>query len=346
MKIKKTYKFAFLTSVYLSIFTFVISYLLTLLSSDSHYLKLALIFSLIVFILSFVIIVYRVERFIYSRVKKIYDDVSMLSLEDLKKKDFTSDIELLSKEVKKFAEDKRLKIETLEIREKYRREFLGNVSHELKTPLFTVQGYLLTLADGAIEDKNIRDKYLLRANKSVERLVEVVQDLDMISKFESGYLIPEYKMFNIVQLIQNVFEMLEIKAKKRNIQLGFDKVYSSPILVNADEKRIEQVLINLIVNSIKYGEFTSDTTVQIKNYDEHKVIIVISDKGEGIKEEHLSRLFERFYRVDHSRSRDEGGSGLGLSIVKHILEAHDQEVFVESQFGKGSTFSFTLEKFE
>jgi two-component system phosphate regulon sensor histidine kinase PhoR len=279
-------------------------------------------------------------------VKKIYRDISMLDIKDVNKKNITTDMETLSKKVKKFAEDKRLEIETLQIREGYRREFLGNVSHELKTPLFTVQGYLLTLEDGAINDKTIRDKYLSRANDGVNRLIDIVTDLDMISKLESGYLNLNIEYFDIIKLIQKVFNLLEIESKKRKIILNFDKLYDTPILVNADLKRIEQVLINLIENSIKYGKKKGGTIVSVKNYTPDKFIVDITDNGEGIKQDHISRLFERFYRVDQSRSRAQGGSGLGLSIVKHIIEAHHQEVFVKSEWGKGSTFSFSLEKFK
>jgi two-component system phosphate regulon sensor histidine kinase PhoR len=230
------------------------------------------------------------------------------------------------------------------MREQYRREYLGNVSHELKTPLFTVQGYLLTLMDGAINDKLIREKYLKRANISVERLINIVKDLDMINRLEAGNLTLNIETFDIIKLIQNVFDLLEIKAKKRKVILNFDKRYDTPILVQADEEKIQQVLINLLVNSIKYGKPNGKTIVSVKNKSSNKLKILIKDDGEGIQPQHISRIFERFYRVDQSRSRDQGGSGLGLSIVKHIIEAHDQEVFAESEYGKGSTFSFTLKK--
>ncbi|MCK0130229.1 ATP-binding protein [Flavobacteriaceae bacterium F08102] len=346
MKIKKTYKFAFKSSGYLALFTFIILNVVDFfLYKESMILSITFV-CLLVFTISFFILQFRVQRFIYSRVKKIYDEVSMLNVEDLSRKSITSDMESLSQNVKKFAENKRLEIEMLQIRERYRREFLGNVSHELKTPLFTVQGYLLTLSDGAVEDKSIRDKYLHRANKGVERLINVVQDLDMISKLETGYLNPKMEMFNIVKLVQSTFDLLEIKAKKRKIKLRFNKVYDTPIFVKADQKRIEQVLINLIENSIKYGNFNGQTIVSIKNFSSKKVAIHISDDGEGIEKLHLKRIFERFYRVDQSRSREQGGSGLGLSIVKHIIEAHQEKVYAESEVGKGTTFSFTLEKFE
>ncbi len=344
MKFKKTYKFAFLISLYLAVFSLLTIGILSYLFYHEINLFFSLSSSFIIFLFSFFLIQFRVERFIYRRVKKIYDEVSLLDIDELNKESITSDMETLSKEVKKFAEDKLLEIELLQIREEYRREFLGNVSHELKTPLFTVQGYLLTLIDGAINDKTIRDKYLNRANKGVDRLISIVKDLDMISKLESGNLNPEFETFNIIGLIQNAFDLLEMKAKKRNIIVTFDKKYDAPILVKGDVERIEQILINLIENSIKYGKQDGRTVVEVKNRSVKQFIINIIDNGEGIEEQHLSRLFERFYRVDQSRSREQGGSGLGLSIVKHILEAHQQQVFVKSKKGKGSTFSFTLEK--
>ncbi|HHC80521.1 MAG TPA: sensor histidine kinase [Flavobacteriia bacterium] len=344
MKLKKTYKFAVRSAIYITFFFFFFAVLVSFVISNNSSIVFIGILSIFIFILSFLIIQYRVERFIYKRVKKIYDEVSLLSIKNIDKKNITTDMETLSEKVKKFAEDKRLEIEMLQIREEYRREFIGNVSHELKTPLFTVQGYLLTLQDGAMEDESVRKKYLKRANKGVERLISIVKDLDMISKLESSNLNPKFEVFNCIAMIQNVFDLLEIKAKKRNISLAFDKMYETPILVKGDVKQIEQVLTNLIENSIKYGKTNGKTLVGVHNYSSHQFIIKINDDGEGIEEHHLSRLFERFYRVDQSRSREQGGSGLGLAIVKHILEAHQQEVFVESTPGIGTSFSFTLEK--
>ncbi|WP_317194426.1 sensor histidine kinase [Aureivirga sp. CE67] len=267
----------------------------------------------------------------------------MLDINDLKRDSITTDMETLSLKVQKFAEGKRLEIETLNERESYRREFLGNISHELKTPLFTVQGYILTLLEGGLEDVDIRDKYLERANKGVERLVSIVKDLDMISKLESSDLNLSISTFNCVELVQDVFDLFEMKAKRKNILLRFDKNYDVPILVKGDVERIEQVLTNLIVNSIKYGKMDGTITVSIESYKENKLLVKVTDDGEGIKQEDIGRLFERFYRVDKSRSRDQGGSGLGLSIVKHILEAHNESIFIESEYGQGSEFSFTLE---
>jgi two-component system phosphate regulon sensor histidine kinase PhoR len=297
-----------------------------------------------VYVFSFFVLQYRVERFIYRRVKKIYDDVSLLESSTILNQPITTDMETLTREVKKFATDKKLEIEMLQIREEYRREFLGNVSHELKTPLFTVQGYLSTLIDGAMEDKTIRKKYLKRAEKGVERLIYIVEDLDMITKLESGDLNLDFTKFDIVKLIQNVFDLLEMKADKKDITLAFENDNIKPIFVNGDKDKIQQVVENLIVNSIKYGKEGGLTEVSIVNLTNKKVLVRISDNGEGIESHNISRIFERFYRVDKSGSRSEGGSGLGLSIVKHIIEAHKEKIYVESEFGIGSEFSFTLEK--
>ena len=298
----------------------------------------------VLFVVFFFVIQYRVEYFIYRRVRKIYDDVSLLEIEDLQRQSVTTDMETLSKSVQKFAEGKRIEIKNLTERDSFRRDFLGNVAHELKTPLFTVQGYLLTLIEGALYDKDILEKYLDRANKGVERLVAIVKDLDMIAKLETDGLKMNMQPFNILELVQNVFDLFEMRAKKRNITLVFDRIYEFPIFVTGDVERIEQVLINLVVNSIKYGKIGGVTKVGIDDYNDNKFILKVSDNGEGVKQEHLSRLFERFYRVDQSRSRDQGGSGLGLSIVKHIIEAHNENIFLKSIYREGSEFSFTLEK--
>ncbi|MEO1032201.1 MAG: ATP-binding protein [Bacteroidota bacterium] len=342
--LKKTYKFAIRTSLYVTIFT-------TLLVSVFLYYYhtfnwQVILFPLICFPLCFLIIQYRVERFIYRRVKKIYDDLTLLESTSLRKQPITTDMGTLTKEIDKYARDRKIEIETLKIREEYRKEFLGNVSHELKTPLFTVQGYIDTLLDGGIDDEKIRKKYLNRASKGVERLTYIIKDLDMITKLEVGDLRLDKETFDIVKLVENVFELFEMKAAKKQITLTFDMDYLEPIMVYADKERIQQVLTNLIVNSIKYGRKKGTTEVSIENLIKNKAIIRVTDNGEGIKEENLTRLFERFYRVDKSGSRKEGGSGLGLSIVKHIIEAHDEKMYVESELGVGSEFSFTLEKTE
>lgn len=340
---KKSYKFALKSSLYIAVILAAILFIFNYFFFKINYWYLtAFVFSIL--IVSFFIIQFRVERFIYKRVKKIYDDVSLLENTTFRNQPITTDMATLTQEVKKFARDKKLEIETLKIREEYRREFLGNVSHELKTPLFTVQGYLLTLLDGAMDDKNIRKKYLQRAEKGVERLIYIVKDLDMISKLETGDINIELSEFNIVEIIQNVFELLEMRAAKKNITLTFDTNYKRPVNVLADEEKIQQVVTNLVMNSIKYGKQGGTTEVSIEDLVNNKVIIRITDNGEGIEKFHIPRLFERFYRVDKSGARSEGGSGLGLAIVKHIIESHNEKIYVESEFGIGSEFSFTLEK--
>ncbi len=342
-RLRKSYKFAFRSALFITLLstTFLVVLLYWLES-----VNLIVIFTLacLLFLVSFLIIQYRVEKFIYKRVKKIYDDVSLLESKSFHNQPVTTDMKTLTEEIEKFAQDKKLEIETLKVREAYRKEFLGNVSHELKTPLFTVQGYILTLLDGAMNDKNVRKKYLNRAAKGVERLIYIIKDLDMITKLESGDVNLEYENFDVVELVRSVFELLEMKAAKKKITLMFDMDYDKPIEVYADRERIQQVVTNLIVNSIKYGNPDGTTEVSIENLIKNKVIVRITDNGEGIEEQNIPRLFERFFRVDKSGSRKEGGSGLGLSIVKHIIEAHEEKIYVESSYGIGSEFSFTLEK--
>lgn len=345
IKFKKTYTFALVSTSYITVFS---SGFLAILLWFFHEFSLSiiLVFAVSIATFSFFVIQYRVERFIYRRVKKIYDDVSLLESTSFRSQPITTDMETLTKQVKKFATDKKLEIETLKVREEYRREFLGNISHELKTPLFTVQGYLSTLLDGAMDDKKIRKKYLERAEKGVERLVYIVEDLDMISKLEMGDVNLELSKFNIIDLVQSVFDLLEMVADKKNIILMFDRKYNKAINVFADQEKIQQVLSNLIMNSIKYGKENGTTEVTIEDLVDDKIIVRIRDNGEGIEKQNIPRLFERFFRVDKSGARSEGGSGLGLSIVKHIIEAHGEKIYVESEFGNGSEFSFTLEKHE
>jgi len=340
---KRSYKFAFYTSLFITIFTTVLFVVYQFYFAEFN-LEHAFAFAALCYFFSFLIIQLRIEHFIYKRVKSVYDNVSLLESSSLQEEQVTTDMATLTREVERFAEGKKLEIETLKIRENYRKEFMGNVSHELRTPLFTVQGYILTLIDGAIKDKNVRDKYLNRASKGLDRLIYIVKDLDMITKLEAGELHLRKEEFNIVEIIQNVFELLEMKAQKKNISLTFDTDYIQPIRVFGDKDKIQQVVSNLVVNSIKYGKKGGTTEVSIEDLVKNKAIVRITDNGEGIQQKNIPRLFERFYRVDKSGSRKEGGSGLGLSIVKHILEAHHEKIYVESDFGVGSEFSFTLEK--
>ncbi len=337
---KRSYTFAVKTSIYVSLFLTGISAVFLVLH-DAYSEWALLIYAVSCFILAFLIIQYRVEFFIYKKIKKIYENVSMLSATPLNPEQVTTDMTSLSQEVQKFAEGKKLEIEALKVRDSYRKDFMGNISHELKTPLFTVQGYIETLLDGAMKDKTVRKQYLARAAKGVERLVYIVKDLDMITKLETGELRLNLEVFDIVEVIQNVFDLLEMKAAKKNITLLFETPYA-PVWVKADKERIQQVVSNLLVNSIKYGKNDGTTEVAIEEHSKKKIIVRVSDNGEGIQKEHIPRLFERFYRVDKSGSRKEGGSGLGLAIVKHLLEAHKERILVESTYGMGSEFSFTL----
>jgi len=343
VKFKKSYKFAINTSLYTTIFFTLLMSVFLYYFFEFKWLPVV-VFAVVFFIFSFVIIQYRIERYIYRRVKTIYDDLTLLESTSLTRGAITTDMATLTQEIDKFARDKKLEIETLKVREQYRKEFLGNVSHELKTPLFTIQGYILTLLDGAMNDKKIRKKYLERANSAVERLSYIVSDLDLITKLEAGDLRLQPEVFDIVALIKEVFGMVEMRANDKKITLTFDREYSTPLMVRADKERVQQVLVNLIINSLKYGRTKGTTEVSIENLIKNKAIIRVTDNGEGIEKNHLARLFERFYRVDKSGSRKEGGSGLGLSIVKHIIEAHNERIYVESEYGVGSEFSFTLEK--
>ncbi|MDA9339477.1 ATP-binding protein [Polaribacter sp.] len=344
MKLKKTYTYALVSSLYSTLLAVTIAALIYLYLYPSFGGVSVFLFIIVFFILSFFIIQYRAEHFIYRKIKNIYKEFSNIDTNEFQRKSLTTDIESISQSVQKFVKGKQLEIQTLIEIDSFRRDFLGNVAHELKTPLFTVQGYILTLIEGAANDKEVRTKYLKRANKGVERLVAVIKDLDMIAKLETDGLHLNIEIFNLLELIQNVFDLLEMKAKKRNITLLFDRIYEVPVFVKGDVEKIEQVLINLIVNSIKYGKPNGTTIVSIDPYNDQKFQLKVTDNGEGIKQEHLPRLFERFYRVDQSRSREQGGSGLGLSIVKHIVEAHNEAVLMKSDFGKGSEFSFTLKK--
>ena len=342
-KIKNSHKFSILTALFL---TFIQTLLLgVFLFSFSHVEASFLLFWFICsFMLTYLILHLRLETYVFNSIKNIYRDLTLLDAASFNTSPITTDMESLSKEIDTYAKNKKLELEALKIREEYRKEFIGNVSHELKTPLFTVQGYISTLIDGAADDPKIRDKYLKRADKGVDRLIYIVKDLDMITKLEVGDANLTLETFNIIESITNVFDLLEIKAEKKNISLLLDKNYPDPIMVTADRQRIQQVLTNLVVNSIKYGHKNGTTEISVENLNSDKLIVRVTDNGEGVESSHLTRLFERFYRVDKSGSREEGGSGLGLSIVKHIIEAHEEKIYVESKFGIGSEFSFTLQK--
>jgi two-component system phosphate regulon sensor histidine kinase PhoR len=239
--------------------------------------------------------------------------------------------------------ERKEEIEQLEKLENYRKDFLGNVSHELKTPIFNIQGYISTLLDGGLEDKTINRDYLQRGMKSVDRMIAIVEDLQTITQLEKGELEIDEERFDIIALVKDVIDAQELRARERKISFELSNDPHQQIWALADKFRIRQVLVNLIVNSVRYGKENGTTTIKISDTGD-KVIVEVADSGIGIPKQHLSRIFERFYRADKSRSREQGGTGLGLSIVKHILEAHGQTISVMSTEGAGSVFSFTLKK--
>lgn len=290
---------------------------------------------------SYFLISSRIEKFIHHQVSALYKNLFPADHTQFEKS-VASDVVSMTEGLQKYTSDQKLEIELLKEREIYRKEFIGNISHELKTPLFTIQGYILTLVDGAIKDKKIRKKYLNRAAKGVERLIYIIRDLDLITQFEAGVQNLEIESFDLVELVRNVFELLEMQAEKYNISMRFDQPYPDPIWVRADQERIMQVMTNLIVNSLKYGIKNGMTEVGFSLVNDQKVVVTVRDNGEGIEDTHLPRLFERFYRVDKSGNRKQGGSGLGLAIVKHIIEAHQEKLSVNSTLGVGSEFSFSL----
>ena len=304
------------------------------------------VYGLVVLLLSvglstFIFVRWLVDKFIYNKIKLIYKNIS----DNKATPGYLEGVDLnhVDEDVYEWNEKRENEIEKLEIRGSYRRQFVGNVAHELKTPIFNIQGYIDTLLDGAIEDSNINRKFLERANKSVSRMIYIVEDLDAITKLEGGKIEIEEEPVDVIELILDVVDQLEMKAKKRNVNVVVEDPRLERYMVEADIEKIKQVLINLIVNAIKYGKEGGEVLVRTFDMDEN-VLVEVADNGNGIPQKHLSKIFERFYRVDKSRDREQGGSGLGLSIVKHIIEAHNQSINVRSTLGTGTTFSFTLRK--
>ncbi len=304
-----------------------------------------LIIGLIVGVVSFVIHFISVERFIHSRIKLIYRTIrkgKITKETDFKfniKKDVIQNAAL---ETSEFLDQRNREISKLKEQEAFRREFLGNLAHELKTPVFSIQGYVLTLLEGGLEDETVNRLFLERASRAVDRMTSILDDLDQITKLEADRINLLIKRFDIVDLAKEVMESLDLLAQEKNIKLNFAKKYD-PIFVKADRGKIAQVLSNLIKNSISYGNVNGETSIRFFAMED-SILIEVADNGAGIEEAELPRLFERFYRVEKSRNRNEGGSGLGLSIVKHIIESHGQTINVRSTIDIGSTFSFTLEK--
>ncbi|GDX52890.1 two-component sensor histidine kinase [Bacteroidota bacterium] len=307
----------------------------------------AIIVGVTVFVTGFAIFFYALQIFIYRKIKLVYKSIHHLKAgkeeTSLKEKLNEDPLEMVNKEVMEWEHEKVTEIEQLKKLEVYRKEFVANVTHELKTPLFSIQGYIHTLLDGALEDEAVNKMFLEKASRNVDRLTNLIADLEVITQLESGSYTLEPEVFDIHMLTQDVFDSLEMKANARKILLLFKKGCDHPFYVSADKEKIRQVLINLLDNSIKYGKESGNTVVSFYDMDEN-ILVEVTDDGNGIAEHHLIRLFERFYRADKSRSRDIGGTGLGLSIVKHIIEAHNQTINVRSTVGVGTTFGFTLLK--
>ena len=332
------FKFSLLSSLYISLGAyFVINY------NDLSPSVESVLISFIIFGLSFLILQLRVRKLFFERIKQIYKDLEFETDSLIQTSVIDSDINSFVKDLGEFVKLKRTEIETLKKEGIYRKEFVGNVAHELKTPLFSVQGYISNLLDGAMDDKELLKKYLKRAEKSVDRLTFIIKDLDLITQLESSTLKLKVTSFDILKLTEEIIEDLEISASKRNIKIIFNKNYDKQILVEADKNRIEQVITNLVTNSINYGSEKGTTEISFESNVE-KIIVKVNDNGEGISEENMPRLFQRFFRVDVSRSRSQGGSGLGLAIVKHIIDAHNENIYVQSTVGVGSEFSFSLKK--
>jgi len=338
---------SFLLSFLLSVFTIIVIYLFSAYGTNNDMFLInsvveLLILIIILFTLYFFIIYFYLESFVLKKIKNLYKD--LVSNQETEQSVLVStNMDELVEQLKIFSKESETEIKSMQQKENFRRDFIGNLAHELKTPLFTSQSYLLTLIDGALKDEKVNLKYLKIAEKSIERLIFIVKDLDLITKLESDDLKLEKSTFNIISLVNNVFEMLEIQSSIKKISFSLDVKFKS-VQVIADQEKIHQVLTNLIENSVKYGKESGTTEVTIQDITENKIIVRITDNGNGIQKKHFKRLFERFYRIDNSGNRKTGGSGLGLAIVKHIIDAHDEKIYVESDHGVGSEFSFTLEK--
>lgn len=293
------------------------------------------------FAISYFVSLFLIKKLLLHKIMPLYTIIDKPDSEE----SYNKSLDILNKaniKVANWALQKNKEIDKLKRNEKFRREFLSNVSHELKTPLFSIQGYITTLLDGGIDDPSVNRKFLEKADKNINRMIAIIQDLETVSNIENDELKLVYEDFDIATLIKEMFEMLEHKANKRNIKFYLIN-QTKTFLVRADRQRIADVLYNLLLNSINYGKDNGKTSIYIHDLDQ-KILIEVSDNGIGIEEKYLSRIFERFFRVDKSRSRDIGGTGLGLAIVKHILEAHQQQIYVKSTFGVGTSFSFTLNK--
>lgn len=332
--------------------SFVLALIITCLVSIGTWLafdEINIILILVSFItsgtISYFIVFYLLEKLITNKIRILYRTIHSFKIS---KGDFPVNmdedvLEKTEKEVISWVKTKREEIDRLKEQEAFRREFIGNLAHELRTPIFSIQGYILTLLEGGLEDENINVKFLERASKGVDRMTNILEDLDTITKLESERIKINKKNIDVKDLAEEILESFEIKAKEKNIRLILDSKDLDSIMVYCDRDKIGQVLTNLINNALNYGKENGYVKVRFFDFEDN-YLVEVADNGIGIEEKHLPRLFERFYRVDKSRSRHDGGTGLGLAIVKHIVEAHGQMINVRSTPGEGSTFSFTLQK--
>ncbi len=316
---------------------------------NSSNITILLVSFCISFSSAFILIYISLEFLVFKEVRNIYSSIDKMNRKEFKSytepvvQNAGNPLMLVSQEITAYATRKQHEIDELRKLETFRREFIADVSHELKTPIFAAQGFVLTLLDGAVEDENVRYKFLKKAAKSLDGLNLLVQDLLVLSQLESGDLTMQIDVFEIQDLTNDVFEQLEEKAQKKNITLNIKNPNPKGVYVNADAIRMTQVLTNLVLNGIKYGNDDGFVTVEFKDND-NMILITVEDNGIGIPKEHIKRIFDRFYRVEKSRSKKQGGTGLGLAIVKHIVEKHNSKVQVNSTVDKGSIFTFKLEK--
>ncbi len=339
----KTYpirRLAFYIALIITAISFVFILVLSF-SGNPFYLNLVL--AMVFFVILYYIFVFILKKYINDKIEPIYKVIGDKSVQETSRQGQNGDIIAdVRKEVEEWAKNQAQEITRLKDLERYRKEFVGNVSHELKTPIFNIQGYILTLLEGGLDDPKINKLYLKRTEKSIDRMISIVEDLESITKLESGELKLRLESFDIIKLVDEVFELELMLANERKIQLHMDRP-ARPVMVRADKKRIMEVVSNLVVNGIKYGK--KNGFVKISFYDlTDTVMVEVMDNGIGVEKNELHRIFERFYRADKSRSREQGGTGLGLSIVKHIIEAHKQTINVKSVVDEGTTFTFTLEK--
>ncbi len=334
-----------LASLLIALFSTAILVVL-LLIVQTYWLNIVIV-ALATFALIFVASLFVIRKYVAYKLHPIY---SIVSAREVDAQEIFSElqdkrVESLGEELTEWAATNDREIARLKEAEHFRKQYLGNVAHELKTPIFNIQGYISTLLDGGLEDELINRKYLERAEKSIDRLINIVNDLETINKLESNMNALSSDRFDIVALTREIAEQAEIEADKRRIKLivkGGDNL-PSPFWVQADKHYVGQVLVNLIVNSIRYGRENGQTKIHFRDLLD-KILIEVEDNGQGIAKEDQPRIFERFYRTDKGRSREQGGTGLGLAIVKHIVEAHGERISVRSEVGQGSTFSFTLKK--